>query len=537
MTETISKEPAQDKPEQSQHAAHDDAEPGTVDKSPEPLREAFSWLIHWWQDAVEDIDHIAVINKVQAESGITGRYIFMTAMSAGIAILGLLLSSPAVVIGAMLLSPLMSPIIGAGFALAIGDIRWLKTCCWALLAGIVLSIVFCALIVLLSPLDSVTPEIAARTRPNLFDLGVAFFSALAGAYAMIKGREGTIVGVAIATALMPPLAVVGFGVATGNGVVLGGSLLLFFTNLMTIALTAAFMARLNGFRSSFSSQQALWQSVVAIAIILMLAVPLGLSLQQIAWEANAYRRANAVVADQFGDKARVSQLDLDFISDPTRVNATVLTPDLQPDVSERVQRLLSNELGESFEVVINQYRVGIDDTDAVKAAELATARLQAQNIEEDRRVSGLVTSMAMVAGVPPENVVVDRTAKRAMVKANSLPGAGLGSYYVLEQRLAAMKPDWTVVIEPPATALPELQLMEDDPLLPEKEGYQLALWAIQRIDAPVAVSGDGPAGRALVKRLSEAGIVARYTGGGRASPGRLRLEWLPPDAVNEEPAS
>ena len=67
---------------------------------------------------------------------------------------------------------------------------------------------------LLSPLQTVTPEIAARTQPNLFDLFVALFSALAGAYAMIRGREGTIVGVAIATALMPPLAVVGFGLAT-----------------------------------------------------------------------------------------------------------------------------------------------------------------------------------------------------------------------------------------------------------------------------------------------------------------------------------
>ncbi|MEO1044400.1 MAG: DUF389 domain-containing protein [Pseudomonadota bacterium] len=504
------------------------------DRSPDPLREAWHWLLHWWQDSVEEIDHIAVINKVQAESGITGRYIFMTAMSAGIAILGLLLSSPAVVIGAMLLSPLMSPIIGAGFALAIGDIRWLKTCCWALLVGTILSILFCAFIVLFSPLDSVTPEIAARTRPNLFDLGVAFFSALAGAYAMIKGREGTIVGVAIATALMPPLAVVGFGLATGNGVVLGGSLLLFFTNLMTIALTAAIMARLNGFRSSLSSQQTLWQSLVVVGIFLLLAVPLGLSLQQIAWEANAYRRANAVVADQFGDKARVSQIDLDFISDPTRINATVLTPQLQPDVSERVQRLLSNELGEPFEVVINQYRVGIDNDDAVKTAELAAARLQAQNIEEDRRVSGLVTAMAMVAGVPPEKVLVDRTAKRAVVKAEPLPNAGLGSYYVLEQRLAAMKPDWAVTIEPPAAALPELLLTAGDPPTPDPQDYALALWAIQRIDAPVAVSGDGAAARTLVERLGAAGVTARYTGRGRAQPGRLLLDWLPPDAAAEE---
>lgn len=533
MTEIVPKDIAPDKAAEDMPKRAGTAGNGgdKADKSSDALRQAWLWVMHWWQDMVEEIDHIGVINKVQADSGITGRYVFMTAMSAGIAILGLLLSSPAVVIGAMLLSPLMSPIIGAGFALAIGDVRWLKTSCWALLVGIVLSILFCALIVLFSPLDSVTPEIAARTRPNLFDLGVAFFSALAGAYALIKGREGTIVGVAIATALMPPLAVVGFGLATGNGVVLGGSLLLFFTNLMTIALTAAIMARLNGFRTSLSSQQTLWQSVGVIAIFLVLAVPLGLSLQQIAWEANAYRRANTVVADQFGDKARVSQLDLDFISEPTRINATVLTPELQPDVSERVQRLLTNELQQPFEVTINQYRVGIDNGGAVQTAELAAARLQAQNIEEDRRVSGLVTSMAMVAGVATEDVLVDRTAKRAIVKSKPLPGAGLGSYYVLEQRLAAMKPGWTVMIRPPASALPELPLSADDPLTPRQADYDLALWAIQRIDAPVEISGDAAAGRALAARFAEAGVTARYTGRGRARDGWLKLEWLPPDAL------
>ena len=169
----------------------------------------------WWRDGViADLDHVATIERVRGESLLTSRYIFMTAMSAGIAILGLLLSSPAVVIGAMLLSPLMNPIIGTGFSLATGDADWLRRCGKALLAGSAFAILFCALIVFVSPLQTVTEEIAARTRPNLFDLLVALFSALAGSYAVIRGREGTIVGVAIATALMPPLAVVGFGMAT-----------------------------------------------------------------------------------------------------------------------------------------------------------------------------------------------------------------------------------------------------------------------------------------------------------------------------------
>ena len=86
----------------------------------------------------------------------------------------------------------------------------------ALAIGAVAAVAFTALIVLASPLKAPTAEILARTRPNLFDLLVALFAALAGTFAIIRGRGETIVGVAIATALMPPLAVVGYGLATGT---------------------------------------------------------------------------------------------------------------------------------------------------------------------------------------------------------------------------------------------------------------------------------------------------------------------------------
>ncbi|MFY8194499.1 MAG: DUF389 domain-containing protein, partial [Novosphingobium sp.] len=181
------------------------------------IREAIGYLREWWTGhVIRQIDHGEVIERRKEDGNLSEHYLFMIAMSAGIAVLGLLLSSPAVVIGAMLLSPLMGPIMALGFALAIGDWAWLKRSALTLLIGSVLAILLCSVLVFLSPIQTITSEIAARTRPNLFDLFVALFSALAGAYAMIRGKEGAIVGVAIATALMPPLAVVGFGIATWN---------------------------------------------------------------------------------------------------------------------------------------------------------------------------------------------------------------------------------------------------------------------------------------------------------------------------------
>ena len=125
----------------------------------DPLRQILVTLRDWWQNQViVEVDQLSVVNKIKEESGLTPRYIFMTCMSTGIAILGLILSSPAVVIGAMLLSPLMGPILGAGFALATGDAHWLRDSAKALAAGTVFAILFCALIVLFSPLQTVTSE-------------------------------------------------------------------------------------------------------------------------------------------------------------------------------------------------------------------------------------------------------------------------------------------------------------------------------------------------------------------------------------------
>ena len=171
------------------------------------IKRVLATLRGWWRsDVIGAVDHEDVIEKRRDDCAMSEHYLFMTAMSAGIAVIGLLQSSTAVVIGAMLLSPLMGPIIGLGFAIAISDYQWLKQAGLSLFWGSFLAVLLCAALVFFSPITTITPEIASRTQPNLFDLLVALFSGLAGAYAMIRGRAGAIVGVAIATALMPPLA-------------------------------------------------------------------------------------------------------------------------------------------------------------------------------------------------------------------------------------------------------------------------------------------------------------------------------------------
>ncbi|MGZ8326929.1 MAG: DUF389 domain-containing protein [Allosphingosinicella sp.] len=483
-------------------------------------------FVLWWRDhVIAQVDHVAVVEKVHEESAGSTHYLFMTLMSAGIAVLGLLLSSPAVIIGAMLISPLMGPIMGIGFAIATFDSAQLRRTALTMALGILLAVGFCALIVLLSPLNSVTGEIAARTRPNLFDFLVALFSGLAGSYAMIRGRHGTIVGVAIATAIMPPLAVVGFGLATLNSTVLLGSALLFFTNLMTIAVTAAVLARVYGFAANLSPRQTGLQATLIVATLVALAVPLAFSLQRIAWEALASREAHALVGEHFGDNARISQVEIDYDAKPLAVEATVFTPQYRNDAEKVLGDRLGLVLGQPVEVKIEQFTVGGEQGEA-EATQIAAARGTASEATRAR----LAERLALVAGVPADQVLVDRARSRAMVRAAPLPGADLHSYRSLEARVAAAEPRWSIVLLPPAAALPEVSF-DGEALDPAgREAIATAIWAAKRLTLPIGVeSGSGSHSRAVMEALSEGGVDAREIGGeGKGSNARLR--WLAPGA-------
>ncbi|WP_341733549.1 DUF389 domain-containing protein [Microcoleus sp. EPA2] len=175
-------------------------------------------------------------------------YWIQVLFAAGIATLGLVLNSPAVIIGAMLISPLMGSILANGLALATGDVILALRALFNLILSCGLAISFAVLLVLILPFKEMTSEILARTQPNLLDLVIAMFSGAVGAVAICKEAKGVVTsipGVSIAVALMPPLCVVGYGIgmavsfSPGNGLAVArGGGLLFFTNLVAITFMA-----------------------------------------------------------------------------------------------------------------------------------------------------------------------------------------------------------------------------------------------------------------------------------------------------------
>ncbi len=158
-----------------------------------------------------------VLENVIANVSFRGSNLWILACAIIIASIGLNVNSTAVIIGAMLISPLMGPIVGAGFALGTYNFQLLKKSVKNLMIATGVSLVVSAGYFFISPFKEVQPELLSRTYPTIYDVLIAFFGGLVGVIAITRVEKGNpIPGVAIATALMPPLCTAGFGLATMN---------------------------------------------------------------------------------------------------------------------------------------------------------------------------------------------------------------------------------------------------------------------------------------------------------------------------------
>ena len=172
------------------------------------------------------------------DSDFTKETMFILICAMIIASIGLNTNSVAVIIGAMLISPLMSPIQSLGLGLANGNLKRVYASLFRLGIFILISVVSSTFYFLVSPINDATPQILARTYPTLWDVLIAIFGGIAGVIGKTKEDGGNVVpGVAIATALMPPLCVVGFGIAHGNLKIFLGAGYLFIINVFFIMLT------------------------------------------------------------------------------------------------------------------------------------------------------------------------------------------------------------------------------------------------------------------------------------------------------------
>lgn len=191
------------------------------------------------------IDTDAAEKSIRGNIEFRGPNAWILAVAIIIASVGLNVNSIPVIIGAMLISPLMGPIFGLGLGLGINDINLMKQAGKNLLIMVSISVVVSLLYFMITPLSLSNPtELLARTRPTIFDVMIALFGGFAGIFEQCRKEKGTVfAGVAIATALMPPLCTAGYGLATGNLSSFLGALYLFCINCLFITMATYFMVK------------------------------------------------------------------------------------------------------------------------------------------------------------------------------------------------------------------------------------------------------------------------------------------------------
>lgn len=208
-------------------------------------------FLRYYVTIYEHIDTEDAAQRIKGGIWFRGPNVWILAFSIIIASVGLNVNSTAVIIGAMLISPLMGPIIGTGFAIGTNDVDLLKAALKNLLVMVAISLVASTLFFVLSPLDLTNPtELVTRTRPTVFDVLIAFFGGLAGILENSRKERGTVLsGVAIATALMPPLCTAGYGLSCLNFPFFFGAMYLFIINSVFIMLATYLMVKYLRFKT------------------------------------------------------------------------------------------------------------------------------------------------------------------------------------------------------------------------------------------------------------------------------------------------
>ncbi len=301
----------------------------------------------------------------------------MLGCSVIIAGLGLLQNSVAVIIGAMLVAPLMTPLIGTGLALVQGNFHLLYAASRAMAMGTGVGLLLGVFIALIVPGDEITTQVSVRGVPNILDLLIAFFAGVAAGYALARPKlSGALPGVAIAVALVPPLTASGIALGFGSWPIAAGALLLYVTNLVAIVLGSALVFRIHGISTPPHRQTVVVRMkriLIGLGIsIVILITPLGWRLlEQI--RLGQARPASLSLSEEawqkLNDRLEVEE-GIDFLTGarassegPEDITLVITTDRVVPGpLIGELDDIINREVGRSVEVkfsILQQAKVGI----------------------------------------------------------------------------------------------------------------------------------------------------------------------------------
>jgi len=314
------------------------------------------WNFKIW---VSDVRAATIYQDIFAGSLPAPRFYLMVAASSMIATLGLMLNSAAVVIGAMLVAPLMTPIFGISLALVRGDTPLLVRATQAETSGMVMAVLLAVCVGYLMPSMEITAEMLSRTRPSLLDLLVAVFAGFSGAYAMVDEKISPVLpGVAIATAIMPPLVNTGLCIALGafDGAV--GSFLLFFANFLSILMVASmvfFSAGMGRELKSLSSKAIIKRFSLATIGFIIVTVLLSKALFDIVSERRLRDNINAALTEELAHMPVLELHNIVFKKKPDKLYCLAhihSSAYITPSRVKFLEKAMERKLGEPVELFV-----------------------------------------------------------------------------------------------------------------------------------------------------------------------------------------
>lgn len=363
------------------------------------IREWFSDFI----DLRQGMDREGTIIAIKSGKLMRGSNAWMLICSIMIASLGLDLNSEAVIIGAMLISPLMSPILGVGLGVSLNDRETLLLALKHFFISIVIALITSTIYFWLTPLGTFTDMIEARTAPTFLDGLVAIFGGLAGIISITrKDKSNAIPGVAIATALMPPLCVTGYGIANQNLEIAVNSFYLFFLNSFFIALTSYLIIRFLKFphKEHPNPRDARRARIAIIIFSLLLIIPGTTILRDVIQDLQKKQNIKAFVKDQFATDCIDYNL-FEINPDSSILVLQLINRDVPDSMTYSFNRMLAEEynLPNTYFQVIPDYRIKLGDLEknAVGSNQLNQVKNQLDELRNLQRETARRDSIAYAA--------------------------------------------------------------------------------------------------------------------------------------------
>ena len=391
-------------------------EPKIGDSTPSPSQKRHPlrvWMRKFWYTVLEytqlkeDTDYEATEEYISSSVEFRGVNVWVLAFAIIVASVGLNVNSTAVIIGAMLISPIMGPITGIGLSIGTLDEDLLRKSLRNFLVMVVISIVTSSLYFLISPLNEAQSELLARTRPTIFDVIIAFFGGLAGIVATSrKSQPFTVIsGVAIATALMPPLCTVGYGLATWQPRFFGGAFYLFFINSFFIALATFFMVRFLSFpQKKYMNSKRLTvvkRTMYLFAILVMIpSVIMAVNLvRETAFHTQVTKFVNEVQQTPDFENVQLIDSKREYSNNSQVVIMRVIGKPLDREQIARMQNLMRTEYGLSnARLVVKQTEGTIDITQQNKLIEDIIDKKDAVIDQQDSTIVALRGQLDKLTG-------------------------------------------------------------------------------------------------------------------------------------------